>query len=313
MKKPLKKAIKKATKKVARKVVKNPKKKKPTGVELKKSLLHFSLTQQNAIRQGTAVRMQLQKTVDEALEREDANTYVYSLPGFGKTFTVIDGLFKRRMEHHIISGNTSMFAFCLRLAVIDSDTPKGEKITIVVDDCDEILKNEANINIIKSILEKPKMLHYEKSMAGQRSALNQKQINSIDEHANPNGLGFLVDCSNMKFIFTSNKKLPTKLDVEKKPSALNNHLHAIRSRCFTEDFNHSWEVMWGWLVDIVLTKNVENVNKLTPEQKLVMLDWMFTNWRNMKEASIRTCSKMALTMLASPKDFKTSWELSYLN
>ena len=49
MKKPLKKAIKKATKKVARKVVKNPKKKKPTGVELKKSLLHFSPPQQNAI------------------------------------------------------------------------------------------------------------------------------------------------------------------------------------------------------------------------------------------------------------------------
>ena len=280
---------------------------------LKDSLLHFSISQQNSIRTGTAVRQQLVKIVNEACDRKDSHTYIYSQPGFGKTFTVTKALEKRDVDFHTISGNTSMFAFCCLLAVIDDQTPKGEKIVINVDDCDEILGNEQNINIIKSILEGERILRYEKSMAAFKSSLTEVQLTAIENHANPNSMGFQVDCKNMKFIFTSNKKLPTKFEVEKKPSAMNNHLHAIRSRCFTEDFNHAWDIMWGWLVDIVLTTNVKYVTDLKQEQKLILLDWMYNNWNEMKEASIRTCSKMALTMLDSPKNYKTAWELSYLN
>lgn len=286
---------------------------KVTTENLKKSMLHFSVNQQNAIRLGSSVRKQLVKIVNEACDRKDTHTYIYSMPGFGKTYTVREALEKRGAEFHTISGNTSMFAFCLRLCTIDDLTPKGEKIVINVDDCDEILGSEQNINIIKSILEGERILRYEKSMAAQKSSLTDVQSRAIENHANPNAMGFEVDCSNMKFIFTSNKKLPTKLEAEKKPTAMNKHLHAIRSRCFSEDFDYSWEIMWGWLVDIVLTLKVEHVRDLTDNQKLILLDWMYNNWNEMKEASIRTCSKMAITMLDSPKDYKTSWELSYLN
>lgn len=288
-------------------------KKKVPAIALKKSLLHFSLSQQNAIRQGTEVRRRLLKVVEEACDNSNQNTYLYSMPGFGKTHTVEKTLEKKGIPFETVSGNTSMFGFCLRLAVIDDIMEPDDRIVIVVDDCDEILKNEGNINIVKSILEGQRILRYEKSMAALKSGLSDVQNQAIDNHANPNAMGFQVDCSKMQFIFTSNKKLPTLKDIAKKSTAINNHLHAIRSRCFTEDFDHSWEIMWGWLVDIVLSHDVEHVKKLSDEQKLILLDWMYNNWNALKEASIRTCSKMAHTMLGSPKDFRTSWELSYLN
>jgi hypothetical protein len=277
------------------------------------SSIQFSLSQENAIRMGKSIREELIEIVDDACDQNSTNTYIYSPPGLGKTHAVETALNKRNLEFYTISGNLSMFAFGLKLAFIDHITPKNTKIVINIDDCDEILKNEQNINIIKSILEKPYIFRYEKSLTAFLSNCPPEQVEAINSHKIPNGVGFEVDCKNMKFIITSNKKLPTKADVEKKPTALNNHLHAIRSRCHTKDFNQPWEVIWGWIVDVTLNTKLEFAKDLSLDQKMILLDWMYQNWNRMNEASIRTVKKMAQKMINSPHKYKSSWEATYLN
>lgn len=302
-----KKTLKRQPKKV------NKQKQPPKKIN-NKAEMQFSLSQRNAIEMGSEVRQELLEIVDEACDPKNTmHTYIYSTPGLGKTHAVTAALTKRDEEFYTVSGNISMFAFCVKICVIDHHTPKNTKVVINVDDCDEILKTEQNINIIKGILEGERILRYEKSMQSQMSSLTPAQVEAVEAHANPNSMGFEVNCKNMKFIFTSNKKLPTKADIERKPTPLNNHLHAIRSRCHTKDFDHKWDVVWGWIVDVALSQKLEFVKELNPEQKMILLDWMYNNWQGMNEASIRTVIKMAQKMLNKPNGYRTSWELTYLN
>ena len=52
--------------------------------------------------------------------------------------------------------------------------------------------------------------------------------------------------------------------------------------------------MWGWIADVTLN---EDCVELSFEDKMILLDWMYNNWDNMKERSIRTVEKMAETMI----------------
>ena len=128
-------------------------------------------------------------------------------------------------------------------------------------------------------------------------------------------MGFEVPTGNFIFIFTSNFKLPTDDDVkiarEKglQKAVLLGHLNAIKSRCKPADFDLNDNEMWGWIADVTLN---EDCVLLSKEDKMVLLDWMFSNWDNMNERSIRTVEKMAETMIEDPTGYRDSWEIDYL-
>ena len=65
------------------------------------------------------------------------HSYIYSVPGLGKTHTVNDAMSQNNVNYVTISGNVSMFAFGVQLALINYMCP--DKTTVVsVDDCNEI-------------------------------------------------------------------------------------------------------------------------------------------------------------------------------
>lgn len=62
---------------------------KTKNINILQYLKHFSEKQQYAIKAGKNLRNQLHKIVNDACDRKSGHTYIYSQPGYGKTFTLI--------------------------------------------------------------------------------------------------------------------------------------------------------------------------------------------------------------------------------
>lgn len=282
-------------------------------------MLQFSRTQKQHIENGSSKRNRLKilasKSAKLSIDSVHPHMYIFSPAGLGKTHSISQALKESGIKHYTISGNQSMFAFGIGLATIQYTNKSAEKIVIVVDDCDEILKNSANINIMKNVLTGYKSYSYEKSLQSQIPNLSELQQSAIAYFSSPEKMGFEVPTDNLVFVFTSNFKLPTDDDVKtqrekgSQKAVLFSHLNAIRSRCRTADFDLDGNETWGWIADCTLN---ENVCDITDEEKIMLLDWMYNNWDNLNERSIRTVQKMAETMIEDPTGFRDNWEIDFL-
>lgn len=282
--------------------------------------LNLTPDQLKSIESGHAIRKRMTTIINRAINTpfnsQFPHTYLFSLPGYGKTHTVEKLLKDNNVAYLTVNGATSMFAFGVQLAVIDHLTPKEQEIVIAVDDCDGILKNEENCNIMKNVLGGFREYAYEKNLASQIATLSELQQEAIESHQHPEKMGFVVSTKRFKFIFTSNFPLPTAdevKDLRDKGGAKNMlqvHRNAIRDRVKYSDIHLSWSEQWGLVTDVLI--NHLNYDHATTEVKQDIIDFTWENWEKMTERSIRTIEKMLDTVLESPFDYKDCWEIDYL-
>ena len=239
------------------------------------------------------------------------HSYIYSVPGLGKTHTVNDAMSQNNVNYVTISGNVSMFAFGVQLALINYMCP--DKTTVVsVDDCNEILKDTSNINIIKNILEGNRVFHYQKMLGGLISQLDELQQSAIQSHVVEGTTGFVVPTKNMVFVFTANERLPYDDEVNgKKVKDRMIHLNAIRNRCRVYDFVMEPMIQWGWICDVILNV-LPPVVKVPNKVKEECCVFMYQNWDKMKTKSIRTAKMMCEDYINNKEDYQFIWESEYL-
>lgn len=282
----------------------------------------LGINQLEALEKGKLNRDRLKQLVEKISFTKEGNkyphTYFFSPPGLGKTFAVRTHLLASNTRYIQVSGNVSMFAFGIQLAVINYWNPLRETIVVFVDDCDEIFKTEASCNTMKNVLDGNRVFTYEKSLSSQWKNLSSIQQEAIDHFHVEGRLGFSVPTENMVFVFTSNFKLPNDDDVRvsrekgQSKSALLAHKNAIRSRCRVADFDLTWKEQWGWIADVVLHTDCLNNLNITNFGKQIILDFLWYHWNRLTERSIRLIEKMADTMIEYPENFKVIWEIDYL-
>ena len=240
-------------------------------------------------------------------QEEFPHMYIYSVPGLGKTHTVNSAMQANNVKYYTLSGNLSMFAFGVQLAVIRHLDPNSIAI-ISVDDCDEILKNETNINIMKNVLEGNRMFHYQKHVENLLATLDNIQRDAVIAHQQPGVSGFVVPTDNMIFVFTANERLPYDDEVNKSKRSI--HLNAIRSRCRVYDFDMEDLVQWGWIADVALNTNCIS---LVPQEVIEQAcKFMFEHWSSLRTKSIRTIKMMCDDYKNSPNNFTFIWEKEYI-
>jgi len=286
------------------------------------TIVQFGLGQSLALERGKLHRDRLKELVKKISTVTDGDkyphTYIFSPPGLGKTFTVRKHLEKSKIRYIQVSGNVSMFAFGIQLAVINYYNNLHETVIVYVDDCDEILKNEVNCNTMKNVLDGDKKFIYEKSLASQWKNLSEIQKEAIEYFEEKGKMGFSVPTDNLVFVFTSNFKLPVDDEVriarEKNQSkaTLLAHKNAIRSRCRVADFDLSGHDQWGWIADVVLNTNCLDYYDISDYEKQIILDFLWFNWNHLTERSIRLVEKMSVTLKEYPNNYKEIWEIDYL-
>lgn len=222
------------------------------------------------------------------------------------------------MEHYEVTGNISMFAFGIQLAVINYQNPEMNPVIVFVDDTDVLFATEPACNTMKNVLSDARTFSYEKSLASQRGNLSEIQKEAI-KHFNENGkMGFTVPTSNMVFVFASNFKLPIDDDVRtarersQGKSVLIAHKNAIRSRCRVADFDITGAEQWGWIADVTLNTSCLVDLGIGESAKNSILDFMWIYWDRLTERSIRLVEKMAISMKEYPNTYERIWEIDYL-
>jgi hypothetical protein len=281
----------------------------------------MSQKQLQAIEQGQIqnerMRLLIDKATRSSIDRKYKDYYIYAPPGLGKTFMVQEYLSNSEINCYPVSGNISMYAFGVSLAVVGYMTPSDKKI-VIHDDCETLFENSNNVNVMKKILDTDRVFVYEKSLQSQRSSLNDIQKDAIDFFSEPGKMGFKVPTNNMTFIFTSNKRLPYDNEVEmaraKGRSKANYlaHLNAIRSRVHVADFELTKNEFWGWISSVVIESDCLNDYEPTPEEICEVLDFLFHHWGHFKEKNIRTVEKMFSVMRDFPETYERVWKMDYL-
>jgi hypothetical protein len=212
-----------------------------------------------------------------------------------------------------------MWAFGVQLACIAVSLKKNEKVVVIIDDCDELLKDGQSVNQLKELLEKHTFSYNKKPQM--HMLTSDFQIAAVEKHMTNDGLGFKVDCSNFSFVITSNFKLPYDSTpeemLEKNGGNLTpriayfKHLTAIRGRMNVKDLDMSKEEKWGNIAIVLLEDN--GCPELNEQQKLFLLQWMDSNWDYMTETSIRTAEKMADVLLEEGEEnVVDAWECDFL-
>lgn len=246
--------------------------------------------------------------------------YIYGPSGIGKTWWSEKAVKDSGVVHTTISGNTSMMAFAVNLAVVKYMFP-DQPVVVIIDDCDEILKDSQSINQMKELLGKHLMSYNKRfhiNTVGDEESLEHQAVLSCMTEGQQ---GFTVDCSNFTFIITSNIRLSYDDDAEKiveKNGGLDNsksirsrHLAAIRGRCDVKDLDMNMEEKWGNLA--LVTLEDDGCKGCNEEEKVFILNYIWSNWENMKETSIRTVGKMArILRFEGPENILDAFDAEFL-
>jgi hypothetical protein len=282
----------------------------------------FGMTKTDALQKGMQNRTRFLEVVQKLPEFKDGDKYphkfIYGYPGIGKSYEITSHLDTSQTKYVLISGNVSLFAFGVQLCVINFLNPTQERIIVFCDDVDTLVSTEASCNMLKSALHGPRLFTYEKSLQSQWGNLSDLQREAIKYHQEDGKMGFQVPTTSMSFIIVSNIQLPTDDEVQaarekgKSKASLMAHKNAIRSRCMVQDFSLTNAELWGWISDVILNTDCLSQYNLETEEKLTILDFLWDNWENLTERSIRLIEKMAIIKKEYPENYSMVWEIDFL-
>jgi len=262
------------------------------------------------IKDGQVQRERFVALTDEimksSVEDNYPHLYIQSSPGIGKTWTIENAFKKNKVTYHKVSGSLSMFKFGVRLAVIAKDMDKNDMSYIYIDDCNEPLKNEENINIMKNILRDEKTYSYQKSLRSLMNGLDPIETKAVEKFIKPGG-GFVVPTHNMVFIITSNTKLPNTDEVR---TNKDKHLNAIRDRVNVKDFTMKPTTLWGYITDVVLKSAVIS-KEVSQPIRVEACQFFYDNWESLNNRSIREVERMLQSYQKHPKNYKMIWETEF--
>jgi len=289
-------------------------------------ILQLSSKQKAAIQAGELKRNRLIRATKQAanqvnLDEKSIHYYIYGPSGIGKTYQSMKAVQDAKIQYFTVSGNVSMYNFAIKLAIIGYQN-RDNKVVVVIDDCDEILKDAKTINQMKELLGENKLSYNKRLHLNQLGDEDSLPYRAIEYWMNSNGVGFTVDCSNMTFIITSNIRLPydsTADEITEKNGGIDTaksirarHLAAIRGRCEVKDLDMTKEEKWGNLASVCLEDGACK-DCSSDVEKIFILDYIWNNWNDMKETSIRTAEKMARTMKLEGHDgIKDAFDADYL-
>ena len=164
----------------------------------------FGMSKNEALEKGSQNRLRFLQVVSKLPQIKSDDKYphkfVFGYPGIGKSYEITNHLETSGARFLMVTGNVSMFAFGIQLAVINFLNPDQERLIIFCDDVDTLVATEASCNQLKSALHGPRKFTYEKSLQSQWSNLSELQKEAIKFHQEEGKMGFQVPTSSMSFM-----------------------------------------------------------------------------------------------------------------
>lgn len=285
---------------------------------------------------GKQTRKTFQNIVEDFYDDFDTHLWIRGQAGVGKTFTVLNEADKRNTILLHVEGNITPWLFTKKVAtylynagwpghdmdVTDEHIELLPNIVVYIDDAPSIFEGDF-VDIMKIALEQDMSdkLVYNKSLGGQFKQAEKWEQEAITHFRKDMEPGFTIPFfGKVKFIFTMNHKLVTDIDIKrfkantKNPSLkVQNSMedrYALFSRVTYSDLYMNKEEYWGWIADLLLNENI--LTDATNEDIEEILSWVWDNWDNLKEKSVRMVKQKLWKDLNKSKsregfDYKSRW------
>ena len=282
---------------------------------------YLTAKQRSAILNGLELTDRLEKYAETALgitqePETKKNTIIWSPPGAGKTFNVRNVARKAKLDYVQYHGKATLNAFVMKMAKACYIQKPNTVLPVWIDDCDAFFTDDASLNFMKIVLDNDEpAISWDVNVGNQISKAEKIGDTILVEalkHFDNGGVGIEIPLDGVRFTITTNKKLSSKQDINKKK--INMHEHAVRDRCKWRAFDITDDEAWGWMSSVMLSNNVftDDGFELSPMQMFQLLQIFHTNWPNLSANSMRTVKEAGAMLYNNPETFADEFEQNFL-
>lgn len=246
------------------------------------------------------------------------HTILSGPPGVGKTHGTLDECKNAGVQSLMISPGATDVEIVCSLAYAIYTLPNNQDLAVILDDADDVVfGNYERMNKWKlamadanySIGSIPHFTHAV-NMMNTINALNKNGKTDIAEAITsfqvPGQIGVSIPTDRVRFIVLCNKDLEDPKTFSRQ-TGMRSAVEAIMDRFKYKRMKLDWEAQWGWLAHVLSQSQPFDKYALDDGQKKELLEWMYSNWANLRGTSYRTVRKLAAAMINNPNDYEDEW------
>lgn len=289
--------------------------------------MKFKSKQQNILlTQGQDIDEKSRKFIREALgltnKKVEAtrHTILSGPPGVGKTYGTTDECKKNNVKSILIPPGTTDIDLITRIAVAVYKLKANEELVVILDDADDVVFSDyKTLNKWKIAMQdnEPMLNHpvsvnntirtLEKQVEAGNTA-KQIIIDALMSFQSPDSLGISVPTDKVRFFILCNLDLEDPKAFSRN-AKLKSAVDPVLDRFSYKRVDLDWERQWAWLAYVLSQTQPfsEQGYDLNDEQKIELLQWMYSNWVNLRSTSYRTVRKLAEAMINDPEEYIDQW------
>jgi hypothetical protein len=245
-------------------------------------------------------------------------------PGVGKTYGAVDEANKGKVKYIMLEPGSTDIQIAIKLACAVYGLKKDEELVVIIDDADELVfgdykaLNKWKIALADTDYEQgiiPTFNHMV-SMTGTLNSLEKQattdpskrnMIKAIKQFIPNDSLGLSIPMDKVRFIILCNLDFEDTKVFSKSPK-LKSAIDPVRDRMKYKRININWEKQWGWAAYVLGETQPFDKYKLSMEQKVELMQWMYSNWDKLRSTSYRTVKELAAAMINEPETYMDEWQ-----
>ena len=245
-------------------------------------------------------------------------------PGVGKTYSAVDESNKGKVKYIMIEPGSSDVQIAIKLACAVYNLKDDEELIVIIDDADELVFGDyktlnkwkialADVDYDQGII--PTYNHMV-AMTGTINSLEKQaatdpskkeMIKAIKAFIPNDSLGLSIPMDKVRFIILCNLDFEDSKVFSRSPK-LKSAIDPVRDRMKYKRININWEKQWGWAAYVLGETQPFGKYKLDMAQKTELMQWMYSNWNNLRSTSYRTVRELAAAMINEPETYMDEWQ-----
>ena len=288
---------------------------------------------------GKSKRILTENIVEDFFDDFDSHVYLRGQPGVGKTHIVTTTAENKNAVLLQVDGNITKWAFTKLLSVYlyNAGWPRSDakvtqkqidalpKVVVFMDDCPNALDGDFIDTMKIGLADISDYWPYNVSLGGQYKQAEPFEREAMDHFRSQGQVGLKMPFyDKVKFIFTMNHALISEKEVDRyvesfkaankqppmKTLASMQHKAALDSRVDYHDLHMTKEEYWGLIADLLLNEKI--LKGATKKDCEEMLQFLYDNWSNLRDKSVRMVKNKLWKNLQKSKyrkgfDYKSRW------